>query len=136
MSCLVLAGFSALNEDSSSSSVVELPQKAAESSDSAEFDLQELQELDPRAEEEATLSSYNDALRNYGADEFEAAERLFHDVLESKFLAYCRHYGATATGLDKEKTGTQLQTDVKSPLASTSMGARRLNFTLCSHLII
>ena len=132
----MLAGFSALNEDSSSSSVVELPQKAAESSDSAEFDLQELQELDPRAEEEATLSSYNDALRNYGADEFEAAERLFHDVLESKFLAYCRHYGATATGLDKEKTGTQLQTDVKSPLASTSMGARRLNFTLCSHLII
>ena len=65
-----------------------------------------LQELDPRAEEEATLSSYNDALRNYGADEFEAAERLFHDVLDSKFLAYCRHYGATATGLDKEKTGT------------------------------
>ena len=102
---LVLAGFSALNEDSSSSSVVELPQKSAESAESTEFDLQELQELDPRAEEEATLSSYNDALRNYGADEFEAAERLFHDVLDSKFLAYCRHYGATTTGLDKEKTG-------------------------------
>ena len=107
MASLVLAGFSALNEDSSSSSVVELPQKSTESAESAEFDLQELQELDPRAEEEATLSSYNDALRNYGAEEFEAAERLFDDVLESKFLAYCRHYGATATGLDKDKTGSK-----------------------------
>jgi hypothetical protein len=108
MSGLVLAGFSALNEESSSStsstgSSVQAVDAAKTSEESAEFDLAELQELDPRAEEEATHLTFNEALILYGREDFEAAERLFHDVLDSKFLAYCKHYGAKGGGIERDR---------------------------------
>ncbi len=127
MSGLVLAGFSALNEEDSGSnasddsSVQCLNDSAAaevSANNPAEYDLSELQDLDPRAEEDATRSVYNEALVHYGRDDFEAAERLFKEVLDSKYLAYCRHYAAaTASGTQRAEVEAKLRYNALKYLA-------------------